>query len=210
MNVTLKAILDSWEADLLSANFMADHLLQLGMPEEHMPSGRAVRESCLAIQSPEALHCLRQALLPSEQELCKYGVLRAGQSVCSMRGGELMVLNHVIGRLNIIIDLLDSVLERANSFTPPDSIIPGAPTIKIGENKVAGHKYQLANLNIKLKDVDRFLIYNENDVTPRVLIFPPEFVRLSVPIVEGELIFYAENALGAAVTRMQFTEVKYV
>lgn len=210
MSSSLKSLLDSWETDLRSAQDMTVHLSQLGLPGEHMPSNHAIRASCLALQAPEVLQRLRQALLPREQELVEYGVLHAGQPLKSLRGGEMMVLNNIIDRLHIITEQIDTMLERAYSFVRPDSVIPGHPAIRIGTDKVEGHKHQLANLNIRLKDVDRLLICTEGHGVPRVLIFPPESVRVCLPIIEGELLLYAENALGASVTTMQFSEVKYV
>jgi hypothetical protein len=209
MTTLLKTILDTWDADLRSAKEMTVHLSQLGLPDEHLPSSHALRAACLALQASESLDRLRHALMPREQELVDQGVLHVSQKVRDMRGGAMVVLNHAIDKLHIFTEQIDSMLERAYSFTQPDLEFPGHPTIKIGTDRVEGHKYQLANLQIKLKDVVRLLIYAEFHDAPRILIFPPETIRITVPILEGELLLYAENMLGAAAKRLQFSEVKY-
>jgi hypothetical protein len=206
----MKAILDSWDADLRAAQEMTVNLSQLGLPDEHLPSDHAMRAGCLALQALESLDRLRRSLVPREQELVDQGVLHVSQKVRDMRGGAMVVLNHAIDKLHIITEQIDSMLERAYSFTQSDTPVSGHPTIRIGTDRVDGHKHQLANIHIRLKDVDRLLIYAESHDAPRILIFPPETVRITVPIIEGELLLYAENMFGAAAKRMQFSEVKYV
>jgi hypothetical protein len=148
--------------------------------------------------------------LPREQELVDQGVLHVSQKLGNMRGGTMMVLNHAIDKLHIITEQIDSMLERAYSFTQPDSQVPGHPAISTGADRVQGHRHQLANIHIRLKDVDRLLIYAESHEAPRVLIFPPETLRVTLPVTRGELLLYAENMFGAAAKRMQFSEVQYV
>lgn len=210
MTTFFQSILDNWGDDLRAAQEMMVHLSQLGLPDEHLPSAHIMRAGCLALQAPESLDRLRRSLVPREQELVDQGVLHVSQKVRDMRGGALAVLNHAIDRLHIITEQIDSMLDRAYSFTQPDSQVPGHPAISTGGDSVHGHRHQLANIQISLKDVDRLLIYAEFQDVPRILIFPPETVQITLPVIEGELLLYAENMFGAFAKRMQFSEVKYV
>jgi len=210
MNCSFKKSLDTWVSDFESAQGMASHLSQLGLSDESLPSSNVIRASCLILQAPEALQKIKKSLLSRERELVEHGVLRSNQKVNCLSGGEMMVLNHILDNLHVITERIDTMLERAREFTQPDSLLPGYPVIKIGTNRVKGHKFQLANFIIKLKDVDRLLVYNEEHGFPQALIFPPESVRVSMPILSGELKFYAENSLGAAAKSVRLNEVKYV
>lgn len=203
---SLQPLLDSWETDLHAAQEMTVFLSQLGMPDEHMPSAGAIRAGCLALQLPESIERLRQVLLPREQELLEQ--LHISRPVRTLRAGEMMVLHHVIDKLDIIKEQINSMLERAYNFVHPDSPMPGYPTIKIPKDKVEGHRYQLVELIVKMKGVDRLLIY-EAENAPRVVIFPPESLRVTLPIIEGELLLYAENTQGSTAATIQFSEVKY-
>lgn len=210
MTSTLKSILDSWDEDIHAAHQMRVHLSQMGLTDEHLPSSSAMRAGCLALQSAESIDRLRDSLVSHERDLVDQGVLHASQKVENMKGGSIVVLNHAIDKLHIISEQIDAMLERAYSFHPTEQEVQGQPVLKTGFDRIEGHKYQLTDIQIRLKDVDRLLIYANSQDAPRVLLFPPELVRITLPITEGELLLYAENMIGASAKWLQLSEVKYV
>jgi hypothetical protein len=208
--MTLKGILDNWDAYLRSGRKMVTHLQQLGITDQELPSGRALQASCLALQSPESLELLRSALVLRERDLLDQGVLHSGQQVRALDGGAMVVLHHVADKLHLIAEQMDAMLERAYNFSAPETPVAGHPTIRIGADRVQGYRYQMADLLVRLGEVDRLLVYAQSQEAPRILLLPPATLRISVPIVEGGLLLYAENSLGAAQIWLHLREVNYV
>lgn len=209
MTSTLNAFLESWEADITAARGMAALLGQLGLSEEALPSDHALRAACLAMQADGAGERLRQSLIPHEETLSEYGVVHAGRRIATMESGALSVIYTAMDRLYLIKEQLDSMLTRAYGFVRPNVTVKGRPEIRTGARTVNGYRHQRVNITVSLKDADRLLIHHEKPGVSRVLTLPGETLRVTVPLIQGRLLLYAENATGGDIRWMTFREVGY-
>ena len=209
----MKQTLDNWQQTVINAQCMAIHLSQLGVTSDILPSENYILAGCLALQQAEAVERLRNELSPHDvQRLQEVGVLGRHVSLSELPTGSVMMLHSVSKRLDQVIEHLEQILERAHNHPlgPNAPSTPEHPVIRVGSNDITGHKYQEAILHVRLQRTDRILITSsEGHVPPRLLVSPPQSIRISLPIVATNMMLYAENAIGATVEYIQFNEVAY-
>lgn len=188
----LDRILSTWHEARRSANAQVNLHRSLGFPDTCLPSSNTVRHACLAALGIRAK--LEADVAPYIEELSIKGSIQPGTRLSEVDAGRLAIIAACLPILHSVADLVESMRDRATEANAGPSG-ERAPLLGVPVNIRAALGQEI-EVVIRCEAADRIFVCSDALGMPRAVIHPASQLTLTMTLVPGRLLVFAENAFG--------------